>query len=171
MEIIAQNGISAHWSYKSKDSASSELIGAKKWVQSLSDLNAVSLDSNEFVESIKTDLVYDEVYVFTPAGKIVNLKSGSTPIDFAYELHTELGQKAVACRVNRKYAPLNIRLENGQSIEIITSSKDEVSPDWLNSVATSKARSSIRFALRKQKRLSRKGAFFKGSIGPYRMVK
>ncbi|RPG39339.1 MAG: bifunctional (p)ppGpp synthetase/guanosine-3',5'-bis(diphosphate) 3'-pyrophosphohydrolase [Gammaproteobacteria bacterium TMED236] len=151
MEIIAQNGISAHWSYKSKDSASSELIGAKKWVQSLSDLNAVSLDSNEFVESIKTDLVYDEVYVFTPAGKIVNLKSGSTPIDFAYELHTELGNKAVACKVNRKYAPLNIRLENGQSIEIITSSKDEVSPDWLNSVATSKARSSIRFALRKQK--------------------
>ena len=151
MEIIAQNGISAHWSYKTKDSVSSDLIGAKKWIEGFSDLKKASIDSHEFVEAIKTDLVYDEVYVFTPAGKIVNLKSGSTPIDFAYELHTELGNKAVACKVNRKYAPLNIRLENGQSIEIIASDKQEVSPDWLNFVVTSKARSSIRLALRNQK--------------------
>ena len=151
MEIIAENGISAHWSYKTKDSVSSESIGAKKWIESFTDLNKASLDSHEFVEAIKTDLVYDEVYVFTPAGRIVNLKSGSTPIDLAYELHTELGNKAIACKVNRKYAPLNIRLENGQSIEIITSKKQEVSPDWLNFVVTSKARSSIRSALRHQK--------------------
>jgi len=151
MEIIAENGISAHWSYKTKDSLSSESIGAKKWIESFTDLDKASLDSHEFVEAIKTDLVYDEVYVFTPAGRIVNLKSGSTPIDLAYELHTELGNKAVACKVNRKYAPLNIRLENGQSIEIITSKKQEVSPDWLNFVVTSKARSSIRSALRHQK--------------------
>ncbi|MDA9205249.1 bifunctional (p)ppGpp synthetase/guanosine-3',5'-bis(diphosphate) 3'-pyrophosphohydrolase [Gammaproteobacteria bacterium] len=151
MEIIAQNGISAHWSYKTKDTVSSDLIGAKKWIESFTALSEASKDSHEFVESIKTDLVYDEVYVFTPAGKIVNLKSGSTPIDFAYELHTELGNKAVACKVNRKYAPLNIRLENGQSIEIIASDKQEVSPDWLNFVVTSKARSSIRLALRNQK--------------------
>jgi len=151
MEIIAQNGISAHWSYKTKDTVSSDLIGAKKWIESFTALSEASQDSHEFVESIKTDLVYDEVYVFTPAGKIVNLKSGSTPIDFAYELHTELGNKAVACKVNRKYAPLNIRLENGQSIEIIASDKQEVSPDWLNFVVTSKARSSIRLALRQQK--------------------
>ena len=83
MEIIAQNGISAHWSYKTKDSVSSELIGAKKWIESFTKLNEVSVDSHEFVESIKTDLVYDEVYVFTPTGKIVNLKSGSTPIDLS----------------------------------------------------------------------------------------
>jgi guanosine-3',5'-bis(diphosphate) 3'-pyrophosphohydrolase len=151
MEIIAENGISAHWSYKTKDSVTSESIGAKKWIESFTDLNKASVDSHEFVEAIKTDLVYDEVYVFTPAGRIVNLKSGSTPIDLAYELHTELGNKAVACKVNRKYAPLNIRLENGQSIEIITSDKQEVSPDWLNFVVTSKARSSIRLALRNQK--------------------
>ncbi len=151
MEIIAENGISAHWSYKTKDSVTSESIGAKKWIESFTDLNKASVDSHEFVEAIKTDLVYDEVYVFTPAGRIVNLKSGSTPIDLAYELHTELGNKAVACKVNRKYAPLNIRLENGQSIEIITSDKQEVSPDWLNFVVTSKARSSIRVALRNQK--------------------
>ena len=151
MELIAQNGIAAHWSYKTKDAVNSDLIGAKKWIEGFSDLEKASIDSHEFVEAIKTDLVYDEVYVFTPAGKIVNLKSGSTPIDFAYELHTELGNKAVACKVNRKYAPLNIRLENGQSIEIIASDKQEVSPDWLNFVVTSKARSSIRLALRNQK--------------------
>ena len=151
MELIAQNGIAAHWSYKTKDAVNSDLIGAKKWIEGFSDLEKASVDSHEFVEAIKTDLVYDEVYVFTPAGKIVNLKSGSTPIDFAYELHTELGNKAVACKVNRKYAPLNIRLENGQSIEIIASDKQEVSPDWLNFVVTSKARSSIRLALRNQK--------------------
>ena len=151
METIAENGISAHWSYKTKDNVTSESIGAKKWIESFTDLNKASADTHEFVEAIKTDLVYDEVYVFTPAGRIVNLKSGSTPIDLAYELHTDLGNNAVACKVNRKYAPLNIRLENGQSIEIITSDKQEVSPDWLNFVVTSKARSSIRLALRNQK--------------------
>ena len=151
MEIIAENGISAHWSYKTKDNVTSESMGAKKWIESFTDLNKASADTHEFVEAIKTDLVYDEVYVFTPAGRIVNLKSGSTPIDLAYELHTDLGNHAVACKVNRKYAPLNIRLENGQSIEIITSDKQEVSPDWLNFVVTSKARSSIRLALRNQK--------------------
>jgi guanosine-3',5'-bis(diphosphate) 3'-pyrophosphohydrolase len=151
MEIIAENGISAHWSYKTKDNVTSDSMGAKKWIESFTDLNKASADTHEFVEAIKTDLVYDEVYVFTPAGRIVNLKSGSTPIDLAYELHTDLGNHAVACKVNRKYAPLNIRLENGQSIEIITSDKLEVSPDWLNFVVTSKARSSIRLALRNQK--------------------
>ena len=136
MEIIAENGISAHWSYKTKDSVKSEIIGARKWIESFTDLDKATINSHEFVEAIKTDLIYDEVYVFTPKGKIVNLKSGSTPIDFAYELHTELGNKAIACRVNRKFAPLNIRLENGQSIEIITSDKQEASPDWLNFVVT-----------------------------------
>lgn len=151
MEIIAETGISAHWSYKTKDKVRTDSIGAKKWIESFTDLDRASKDSHEFVEAIKTDLVYDEVYVFTPAGKIVNLKAGSTPIDFAYELHTDLGNKAAACKVNRRYAPLNIRLENGQSIEIISSDRQEVSPEWLNFVVTSKARSSIRLALRNQK--------------------
>ena len=151
MENIAGNGIAAHWSYKTKDQLGSEVIGARKWVESFMDLNKRSLDISEFVEAINTDLVYDEVYVFTPKGRIVNLKSGSTPIDLAYELHTDLGNRAIACKVNRKFAPLNIQLENGQSIEIITSHEQSVSPEWLNFVVTSKARSSIRFALRRQK--------------------
>ena len=151
METIAGTGIAAHWSYKTKDQIDSESIGAKKWIESFTDLNKASIDTNEFVEALKTDLVYDEVYVFTPKGRIVNLKSGSTPIDFAYELHTELGNHTLACRINRKYAPLNIQLESGQSVEIIRSNEHEVSPDWLNFVVTSKARSSIRSALRSQK--------------------
>ena len=151
METIAGNGIAAHWSYKTKDQISSESMGAKKWIESFTDLNKASIDTNEFVEALKTDLVYDEVYVFTPKGRIVNLKSGSSPIDFAYELHTELGNHTIACRINRKYAPLNIQLESGQSVEIIRSDEQEVSPDWLNFVVTSKARSSIRSALRSQK--------------------
>ena len=151
METIAGNGIAAHWSYKTKDQISSESMGAKKWIESFADLNKASIDTNEFVEALKTDLVYDEVYVFTPKGRIVNLKSGSSPIDFAYELHTELGNHTIACRINRKYAPLNIQLESGQSVEIIRSDEQEVSPDWLNFVVTSKARSSIRSALRSQK--------------------
>tara|TARA_B110000495_G_C23037076_1_gene619788 strand:+ start:877 stop:3099 length:2223 start_codon:yes stop_codon:yes gene_type:complete len=151
METIAGTGIAAHWSYKTKDQIGSESIGARKWIEGFTDLDKASLDTNEFVEGIKTDLVYDEVYVFTPKGRIVNLKSGSTPIDLAYELHTELGNHTIACKVNRKYAPLNIQLESGQSIEIITSGDQEVSPDWLNFVVTSKARSSIRSALRHQK--------------------
>ena len=151
METIAGTGIAAHWSYKTKDQIDSESIGAKKWIESFTDLNKASIDTNEFVEALKTDLVYDEVYVFTPKGRIVNLKAGSTPIDFAYELHTELGNRTIACRINRKYAPLNIQLESGQSVEIISSDEQEVSPDWLNFVVTSKARSSIRSALRSQK--------------------
>jgi len=151
METIAGTGIAAHWSYKTKDQIDSESIGARKWIESFTDLNKASIDTNEFVEALKTDLVYDEVYVFTPKGRIVNLKSGSTPIDFAYELHTELGNHTLACRINRKYAPLNIQLESGQSVEIIRSDEQEVSPDWLNFVVTSKARSSIRSALRSQK--------------------
>jgi GTP diphosphokinase / guanosine-3',5'-bis(diphosphate) 3'-diphosphatase len=150
MEIIAETGIAAHWSYKTKDEVGPDSIGAKKWIEGFTDLNNTSLDSQEFVEAIKTDLIYHEVYVFTPKGRIVKLKSGSTPIDFAYAIHIEIGNSAVGCKINRKYAPLNILLENGQSVEIITSDQQEVSPDWLNFVVTSKARSSIRFALRHQ---------------------
>lgn len=151
MEIIAETGIAAHWSYKTKDEVGPDSIGAKKWIEGFTDLNNTSLDSQEFVEAIKTDLIYHEVYVFTPKGRIVKLKSGSTPIDLAYAIHIEIGNSAVGCKINRKYAPLNILLENGQSVEIITSDQQEVSPDWLNFVVTSKARSSIRFALRHQK--------------------
>ena len=142
MEAVAENGIAAHWAYKSKDSSGPRFIGREMgcWAQ---DLNMNSEDlMNLWIT--KTDLFNDEVYVFTPKGKIVNLKNGSTPIDLAYELHTDLGNKAIACKVNRKYAPLNVQLENGQSIEIITGEEIAPDPGWLNFVVTSKARSAIR---------------------------
>ncbi len=153
MELIAENGIAAHWAYKTKeDDRGDSARGTKKWLDNLVDINLSSRDSSEFFESVKSELFNDEVYVFTPAGDIVNLKSGATPIDFAYELHTDIGNQAIACKVNRKYAPLNIQLENGQSIEIIVSKESEPNPEWLNFVASSKARSAIRASLRHQKK-------------------
>ena len=103
-------------------------------MSSIVDLHKKSSDSEEFVESVKTDLFSDEVYVFTPKGNIVNLKTGATPIDFAYELHTDLGNTVVGCLVNRKEAPLNIELENGSTVEIITDKSINVDPAWLKFV-------------------------------------
>ena len=148
MEDIAENGVAAHWAYKTGNQNENNTLGARKWLTRIANYDAESQDSSEFFETMKSDLFNDEVYVFTPKGDIINLKNGSTPIDFAYELHTDVGDKAIACKINRKYAPLNVRLENGQSIEIIVSKSAEPNPAWLNFVSTSKARSSIRSNLR-----------------------
>ena len=107
---------------------------------------------SEFAKSIKTDLDSDEVFLFSPKGDIYALRKGSTPIDFAYEVHTDLGNTIVGCKVNRSEVPLNIELETGQTVHIITSNTNsEVDPSWLNYVVTSKARTAIRSRLRKQK--------------------
>ena len=151
MVEIAENGVAAHWAYKTEKSDASEGLGARKWLKSIIDYDKEAKNSNEFFETIKSDLFNNEVYVFTPDGDILNLKNGATPIDFAYELHTDIGNKTVGCKVNRKYAPLNIQLESGQSIEIEVSEDAEPSPAWLNFVTTSKARSAIRSSLRQQK--------------------
>ena len=151
MEDVAENGVAAHWAYKTGIQDVNKTLGARKWLKRIANYDEESQDSSEFFETIKSDLFNDEVYVFTPKGDIINLKNGSTPIDFAYELHTDVGDRAIACKINRKYAPLNVRLENGQSIEIIVSKKAEPNPAWLNFVSTSKARSSIRSNLRQQK--------------------
>ena len=101
-----------------------------------------SSNPTEFAESIKKDLDSNEVYLFSPKGEIFALKSGATPIDFAYEVHTGLGNSIIGCKVNRTEAPLNVELESGQTVEIITSSKSiDADPAWLNFVVTSKARS------------------------------
>ncbi|MDB9861609.1 bifunctional (p)ppGpp synthetase/guanosine-3',5'-bis(diphosphate) 3'-pyrophosphohydrolase [Gammaproteobacteria bacterium] len=151
MEVIAEKGIAAHWSYKTDDIESGKEFRARSWMSSIVDLHKKSKGSEEFIESVKTDLFSDEVYVFTPKGNIVNLKTGATPIDFAYELHTDLGNTVVGCLVNRKEAPLNIELENGSTVEIITDKSIQVDPSWLNFVVSSKARSGIRNQLRHQK--------------------
>ena len=152
MSEIASFGIAAHWQYKTKDKETSSQLRATKWLSGLIDLQKKTTNPTEFAQSIKTDLDSNEVFLFSPKGDIYALRRGSTPIDFAYEVHTDLGDSIVGCKVNRSEVPLNIELETGQTVEIITSkTESELDPSWLNYVVTSKARSAIRAKLRKQK--------------------
>ena len=152
MSEIASYGIAAHWQYKTADADSNSQLRATKWLSGLIDLQKKSNNPEEFAQSIKTDLDSDEVFLFSPKGDVYALRRGSTPIDFAYEVHTDLGDTIVGCKVNRSEVPLNVELETGQTVEIITSkSGSDLDPSWLNYVVTSKARSAIRSRLRKQK--------------------
>ena len=150
MKLIAENGICAHATYKNEDINDTSFY-IRNWMTSLQDLHEKSSSSEDFVESIKTDLFSDEVYIFSPKGQIFNLKTGSTPVDFAYEVHTDIGNSLTGCKINRKYAPLNIQLESGQTVEIETDKKAIIDPAWLNFVVTSKARAAIRAQLKHQK--------------------
>lgn len=148
----ANRGIAAHWGYKTSQESSGTELRATKWLTGLLDLYKESKDSSEFVESIKTDLEPERVFVFSPKGHIFGLKIGATPIDFAYAIHRDLGDTIVGCKVNRKEAPINVELESGQTVEIITSKNNVViDPAWLNFIVTSRARSGIRARLRSQK--------------------
>ena len=152
MSEIASYGIAAHWQYKTADADSNSELRATKWLSGLIDLQKKSNNPEEFAQSIKTDLDSDEVFLFSPKGDVYALRRGSTPIDFAYEVHTDLGDTIVGCKVNRSEVPLNVELETGQTVEIITSKGgSDLDPSWLNYVVTSKARSAIRSRLRKQK--------------------
>ena len=152
MSEIASFGIAAHWQYKTKDKDTGSQLRATRWLSGLIDLQKKTTNPTEFAQSIKTDLDSNEVFLFSPKGDIYALRRGSTPIDFAYEVHTDLGDSIVGCKVNRSEVPLNIELETGQTVEIITSkTESELDPSWLNYVVTSKARSAIRAKLRKQK--------------------
>ena len=152
MSEIASFGIAAHWQYKTKDKETSSQLRATRWLSGLIDLQKKTTNPTEFAQSIKTDLDSNEVFLFSPKGDIYALRRGATPIDFAYEVHTDLGDSIVGCKVNRSEVPLNIELETGQTVEIITSkTESELDPSWLNYVVTSKARSAIRAKLRKQK--------------------
>ena len=153
MWATANMGIAAHWSYKTDDDVGIATgLRASRWLSSLIDLQKKSSNPTEFADSIKKDLDPAEVYLFSPKGDIYALKAGATPIDFAYEVHTGLGNSIVGCKVNRREAPLNVELESGQTVEIITSSKlVEADPAWLNFVVTGKARSGVRARLRTQK--------------------
>ena len=153
MWATANMGIAAHWSYKTDDEAGiGSGLRASRWLSSLIDLQKKSSNPTEFADSLKKDLDSEEVYLFSPKGDIYALKAGATPIDFAYEVHTGLGNSIVGCKVNRREAPLNVELESGQTVEIITSSKTvEADPAWLNFVVTGKARSGVRARLRTQK--------------------
>ena len=152
MEEMAQHGIAAHWLYKTNDgeAMNSSHARARQWLQGLLEMQQRAGDSLEFIESVKIDLFPDEVYVFTPKGKIMELPQGATAVDFAYAVHTDIGNQCVACRINRRLAPLSGPLESGQTVDIITSKGALPSPAWLNYVVTAKARTNIRHFLKNQ---------------------
>ena len=151
MEHIANNGIAGHWLYKSDDAPfDGGQMRARQWISDLLELQQRAGNSMEFVENVKIDLFPDEVYVFSPKGEIYELSKGACPIDFAYAVHTAIGDTCVSCRIDRRLEPLSVQLRSGQTIEIITSKAASPSPDWLSFAVTGKARAGIRQALKNQ---------------------
>ena len=147
MHHVAQDGVAAHWLYKDTEESSADLqIKTHKWLQSL--LEMQTTDSSEFFENVKIDLFPDEVYVFTPKGKILAMPRGATVVDFAYAVHTDVGHHCSAARVNHDLAPLRTELKNGDLVEIITSPQASPNPVWLTYIKTGRARSKIRHFLR-----------------------
>jgi GTP diphosphokinase / guanosine-3',5'-bis(diphosphate) 3'-diphosphatase len=152
MQRMAEAGIASHWLYKTPDVALNDVQqGAYRWVQSMLEIQADNKDSPEFLEHIKVDLFPDEVYVFTPMGKIMSMPRGATAVDFAYAVHTDVGSHCVAVKINHDLMPLRTQLRNGDQVEIITASSAWPNAAWLNFVVTGKARSHIRHYLRTAK--------------------
>ncbi len=153
MEDMANNGIAAHWLYKSNgQSANGSHARAREWVQGLLEMQQRAGNSLEFIENVKIDLFPDEIYVFTPKGRILELPRGATAVDFAYAVHTDVGNSCVACRINRRLAPLSEPLQSGQTVEILTAAGARPNPSWFNYAVTAKARSNIRHYLKHQTR-------------------
>jgi RelA/SpoT family (p)ppGpp synthetase len=148
MNRIADAGVASHWLYKSDAEINEVQQRTHKWLQSLLDIQHASGDPAEFLEHIKVDLFPDEVYVFTPKGKIMGLPRGATAVDFAYAVHTDIGNRCAATRINYELAPLRTELKNGDRVEIITAAHANPNPAWLSYVKTGKARSQIRHFLK-----------------------
>ncbi len=151
MEEMANSGIAAHWSYKSNESNKHSHARARQWIKDLLEMQQRAGNSLEFIENVKTELFPHEVYVFTPKGVILELPVGATPVDFAYAVHTDLGNTCVACRIDRRLAPLSTTLQSGQTVEIISAPSARPNLAWLNFVLTGKARGGIRHFLKHQK--------------------
>jgi len=149
MHRLAESGVASHWMYKDETDKLSELQKqTHQWLQSLLEIQHQSGDPHEFLEHVKVDLFPDEVYVFTPKGKILSLPRGATAVDFAYAVHTDIGNRCVAAKVNGELVPLRTELRNGDRVEIITASHAKPNPGWLQYVRTGKARSTIRHFLK-----------------------
>ncbi|HET8765474.1 MAG TPA: bifunctional (p)ppGpp synthetase/guanosine-3',5'-bis(diphosphate) 3'-pyrophosphohydrolase, partial [Rhodanobacter sp.] len=145
MDRVAVSGVAAHWAYKTESApANSAQARAREWLTSLADSQVNTPSSREFIENVKIDLFPDEVYVFTPRGDILALPRNATALDFAYAVHTDVGDHAVAARVDKKLVPLRAKLESGQLVEIITAPSAVPNPAWLEAVVTGKARTAIR---------------------------
>ena len=148
MDEFAESGIAAHWAYKEGESVDVSERTAQFWVKALVDMQSSTTDSLEFAESVKSYLVPSDIYVFTPKGKIIELPAKATPVDFAYAVHSQIGNACVAAKVDRNLTSLSTLLESGQTVEIVTGPNVTPSPMWLNFVVTSKARTAIRHYLR-----------------------
>lgn len=145
MHHIAEAGVASHWLYKEDEKTLTELQQkTHSWLQSLLELQSASGEATEFLEHVKIDLFPGEVYAFSPKGKIFSLPKGSTPVDFAYAVHTDVGNRCVACRINGDLMPLRSELRNGDQVEIITAAHANPNPAWLSYVRTGKARAQIR---------------------------
>ena len=149
MDQVAEAGIAAHWLYKSGgNAAQSAHSRARDWLRGVLEMQSQAGDSQEFLEHVKVDLFPNEVYVFTPKGEIMDLPRGATAVDLAYAIHTDIGNTCVACRINRRLAPLRTTLETGQTVEIVTAPGARPNPSWLTFVYTGKARATIRHYLK-----------------------
>jgi GTP diphosphokinase / guanosine-3',5'-bis(diphosphate) 3'-diphosphatase len=150
MHLVAESGIAAHWLYKSSGAArpGQDTVLGTRWLQSLLDIQNETRDAAEFWDHVKIDLFPDAVYVFTPRSEIISLPRGATVLDFAYEIHSDVGDRSVRGRVNGAEASLRTVLKNGDVVEVVTEAEIQVSPTWLNQVRTGKARSKIRHHLK-----------------------
>lgn len=151
MEQFAKSGIAAHWLYKEESTESKGLDNVSKardWLKSLLELQQNTSSSLEFLENVKVDLFPDEVYVFTPKGDIKKLPRGSTIVDFAYSVHSDVGHTCVAARIDHKMTPLSAELYNGQTVQVITSKSSRPHPNWLDFIMTARARTQIRHYLK-----------------------
>ncbi len=152
MDMIAESGVASHWQYKAVDSSViSPQTRAREWLQSISEMQSAA-SPEEFMENVKVDLFPDKVYVFTPRGDILRLPRGATCVDFAYAVHTGIGNHCVAAKIDRRLVPLRTVLKNGQTVEIVTSKRAQPNAVWVNFVVTAKARYSIRQYLKNLRR-------------------
>jgi RelA/SpoT family (p)ppGpp synthetase len=153
MHKMAENGIAAHWLYKTEKKVFNEAQSrAREWLKGILEMDKSSKNSLEFIENVKIDLFPDEVYVFTPKGQIIELPAGATPVDYAYAIHSDIGNTCVAVRLDKRLSPLSTPLISGQQVEIITAPGARPNSAWLNFVVTGKARSKIKHYLKKQQR-------------------
>jgi len=144
MDRVAESGVASHWQYKADEkSDATPQRSAREWLSNLAELQGTET-SEEFLESVKVDLFPDKIYVFTPKGDIMPLPKGATTVDFAYAVHTDVGNRCVAAKINRNLVPLRTPLQNGQTVEVVTSRGARPNPNWLSFVRTAKARNSIR---------------------------
>lgn len=153
MHKMAESGIAAHWLYKTEKVVFHKAQSrAKEWLKGILEMDESSRNSMEFIEDLKTDLFPDEVYVFTPKGQIIELPAGATPVDYAYAIHSDIGNTCVAVKLDKRLSPLSTPLVSGQQVEVITAPGARPNPAWLNFVVTGKARSKIKHYLKKQQR-------------------